>query len=243
MNPGEAACAVSADPSDSPVPFAAIVFDFDGIILDTETHVFNSWRVQFQQRGHDVSIDSWIECLGRPGNFRDYHTMLEQLTGETFDRDAMLDERKAYIAERLAGQPAMPGVVDWLDAADERGVRLAVASGSSHEWVDNHLKRLGLLERFETIVCGEDTDEHKPLPAPFLEAARRLGVAPGRCIAIEDSPNGVAAASAAGMHAIAVPTSMTTGLAFPGAARAVDSLADLPLAAVLDECAAPADDA
>lgn len=221
----------------------AIVFDFDGVILDTETHVFESWRQQFTRRGHDVSLETWIECLGRPGNFRDYHAMLEELTGETFDRDKLTAERKDYVARRLDGRGPMAGVVDWLDAAAARGLKLAVASGSSHGWVDGHLDRLGLLDRFDTIVAGEDTTEHKPEPAPFLEAARRVGAAPARCIAIEDSPNGIASASAAGMFALAVPTAMTEGLDFPGASMTAESLVDASLADVLDEFAATADDA
>lgn len=170
----------------------------------------------------------WIDCLGRPAQYRDFHAWLGELTGRPVDREAIDQQREAHTRAAIDPQPAMPGVIELIDAARARGVKLAIASGSSHRWVDQHLARLGLRGRFDAVVCGEDTEAHKPEPAPYLESARRLGARPPRCIAIEDSPNGVASAHAAGMFTLAVPTAMTRDLRFPGADRVVASLNDLP---------------
>jgi len=218
----------------------ALIFDFDGLILETETPVWSSWRAIYQEHGHDVPIEDWIECLGRSSDYSDFHGRLERLTGRTFDRAALKQRRQEMVMQVLADRQPMPGVSDWLDAAAGRGLGLAVASGSSHRWVEGHLERLGLIDRFQTIVCAEDTGRHKPDPAPFMLTAERLGVDPGRCIVLEDSPNGVTAAKAAGMIAVAVPTEMTAPLAFENADWRIDSLAAVSLDDLLTragECA------
>ncbi|MBS3822009.1 MAG: HAD family hydrolase, partial [Phycisphaerae bacterium] len=217
--------------------FEAIIFDFDGLILETETPVWSSWRAIYQEHGHDVPVEDWIACLGRSSEYSDFHGKLERLTGRSLDRGALKQRRTEMVMARLVEQPPQPGVVDWLDAAARRGLMLAVASGSSHRWVEGHLERLGVIGRFHTIVCADDTERHKPDPAPFTLAAEKLSVPPGRCIVLEDSPNGITAAKAAGMTAVAVPTEMTAPLAFDNADWRIDSLADVTLDELLGRAA------
>lgn len=218
---------------------SAVIFDFDGVILDTEPHVYASWRQQYAAHGLDLPMADWVDVIGRPSNYRDFHAELEQRTGRTFDRDALRAERVKFIEAQLRSVPAMPGVTDYLRNAKARHLKLAVASGSSHHWVDNHLQQLGIYDRFDAIVCRDDTDTHKPDPGPYLEAARQLGVSPRDCVAIEDSVHGVRSARAAGMFALAVPTSMTHGEDFAEASHTVASLVELPLAELIhcfDRC-------
>ena len=118
---------------------------------------------------------------------------------------------------------------DRLREARATGVACAIASGSSHQWVDGHLTRRGIMEFFTVTVCREDTEGHKPDPEPYLQALELLGVAAGEAVAIEDSPAGVAAAHAAGLFCIAVPCSMTAGMDFSAAHRSVVSLEEVSL--------------
>ena len=214
----------------------AIVFDFDGLILDTEDALHRSWQAIFAEHDRTLTTDDWISVLGIPGHKSDLVGRLERETGKTFDRDDLMAKRREHALRLIAELSVLPGVVDWLDAADRLGFPCAVASGSDRPWVTGHLERLGLLSRFRLLVTAEDTDQHKPNPDPFLEAAKQLGVGPEACIALEDSPNGVAAAAAAGMFTIAVPTPMTDSQPMREADLRLSSLAAGPLEKVLDLC-------
>ena len=147
-------------------------------------------------------------------------------------RAARREVRDALIADL---QP-LPGVCDWLEKAQERG--MAVASSSPRSWVEGHLARVGLLRRFPVLATAEDVDRVKPHPAVYRAAIRRLGVETRETLALEDSPNGLAAARAAGVACIAVPGPMTAGLAFDDARLVLDSLAQRSLSSVLSEIGA-----
>ncbi len=213
----------------------AIIFDFDGIILDTEMIIYQAWRRQFEQHGMPLLLDDWITVLGMPAHQRDFFAELEAHCGRTFDRAQFKAQRLVQIHAALDGRPPRPGITPWLERAKQLGVGLAVASGSGHEWVDEHLRRLGLIDYFVAVICSEDTTAHKPGPEPFLAAARALRVDPQQCVVVEDSPNGIRAAKAAGMFAIAYPTDMTRGQDFAalGADLVTESLDQLDLEEVL----------
>ena len=214
----------------------AIIFDFDGVILDTEHAIYSSWRQQYHQHGQDLAMSDWVKVLGMPSNHRDFHGELEALTGKTFDRDELKARRVAFVEAELKDVPPREGIVDYLECAKQRNLKIAVASGSGHDWVEGHAKQLNLHHYFDAFICREDTQEHKPYPGPFLAAAQTVGADPTRCIAIEDSPNGIRSAKAAGMFAVAYPTDMTRGEDFAAieADRVVHSLADVPLDELLN---------
>ena len=128
---------------------------------------------------------------------------------------------------------AFPGVGDYLMTARQHGLGIAIASSSEHSWVENHLSRLGLLKSFDFLVCREDTAAHKPDPAPYLEVLRRLNISASEAAAIEDSPNGIRAAKAAGLFCIAVPNSVTRSLKLDEADVRVNSLAEFPFQSLL----------
>lgn len=218
----------------------AVVLDFDGLIVDTETPIFESWRKAYRRRGHDIGLDLWQHALGTHGGF-DPLEHLDSLCGGALDREATLAEVKAASAQGCDGQPLMPGVEQLLRDARALGLGRAVASSSSFGWVDGWLRRHGIRDLLQAVVARDDVRRVKPDPELFLLAASRLGVAPERCLVFEDSPNGMRAARDAGMRCAAVPNALTRPLPRPPVDLVLESLAQLPLARVLQALADPAD--
>lgn len=208
----------------------ALIFDFDGLILDTETPEVEVWQAIFHEHGHELPVDEWAKTIGGYGvSTYDAAAHLAGLTG----LDAAL-LRARYRRESDAiihASPILPGVLDLLDEGARRGLRLAVASSSSHAWVDSHLSRLGLAARFDAVVCSDDVPpgRTKPNPDLFLLTLERLGVRKEAAVVFEDSPNGVRAAKAAGIFVVAVPNLLTSRLGVDGANLTVNSLAELSL--------------
>jgi HAD superfamily hydrolase (TIGR01509 family) len=210
----------------------ALIFDFDGLILDTETPDFESWRQTYATFACELSFDVWCEYIGTT-TFNPYE-YLESLVGGPVDRTAVHTARKALDIELIAQQTILPGVVDYLDEAQTLGLQIALASSSDHSWVDAHLARLGLLERFPIICCADDVGGRpKPDPAVYRLAIERLGIAPEEGLALEDSPNGIRAGKGAGLWVTAVPNQMTKHLNFDHADFRVGSLAEMPLQALI----------
>ncbi|MCA1647214.1 MAG: HAD family phosphatase [Chloroflexi bacterium] len=208
--------------------FEAAIFDMDGVLIDSEplhfaalAEVLARAHYTFSRAENEQFIGTTSEAMfstliarhGLPGTVRDY----EQQYDETLLR--VLHEPH---------DPA-PGVTALLERLRALGVRIAVASSSRRLWIDATLSSMGLANAFEVLVAGDDVEHGKPQPAIYLLAAERLGVPPERCLAIEDSPNGVQSACAAGMTVLGVRTEYTAHLHLEGATRIVDSLADLDL--------------
>lgn len=220
-------------------PVAAIVLDFDGLILDTETPIFEAWREAYRERGQVLSMDDWQHSLGTNGGF-DPLARLVALAGEALDREAV--EREVQEANRRAcdAQSLLPGVEALLVEAERLGLRRAVASSSSRAWVESWLVRHGIRGRVEVICSRDDVVRVKPAPDLFLLAAERLALPPAACLVFEDSPNGMRAARAAGMRCVAVPNGLTRQLRLPDPDLVLGSLAERPLGAILEElCASP----
>ncbi|HEX8803882.1 MAG TPA: HAD-IA family hydrolase [Acidimicrobiales bacterium] len=211
----------------------AVVFDFDGLIVDTESSEFHSVGLLFAEHGVVLQRTEWQRVIGT-ADHPHWTLMLEEALGRPLDdRDALIVRHRDRHTATVAAERVRPGVVELLDEAAGAGVAAAVASSSSRTWVCGHLDRLGLTPRFDTVVTsddlGGDRSRTKPAPDLFLLAAERLGVPPGACAVLEDSPHGVVAARAAGMAVVAVPGPMTSGMAFPGAHRTVGSLTEIAL--------------
>ena len=215
------------------MPILALVFDFDGLILDTETTDFQSWQEVYLAHGCELRLEDWADCVGRPAGHFDPFEHLERLSGVRIERAHVRAQRSARMRELNLLQPVLPGVRDYLRVARELGLKIGLASSSDRAWVQGHLGRLGLLDFFDTIKCVEDTGAHKPDPAPYLAVLETLRVAPASAVAFEDSPHGVAAAKAAGMLCVAVPNSVTRRLGLERADLVLDSLASLPLQVLL----------
>jgi HAD superfamily hydrolase (TIGR01509 family) len=207
--------------------FKAVLFDFDGVLVDTEWAIYQAWLRTFQAHGHDLPLDVYTRCIGSDFETWSPKTHLEELSGLAFDWHDLDQKRQDEIMADLAGEHAMPGIVSLLENLNQWGTRLAVVSSSSHSWVDGWLEKLDLTKHFETTVCRGDAPQIKPAPDLYLEAAKRLGLAPEHCLVIEDSLNGTKAGRAAGMKVWVVPNRVTTGLDFSIATKVFPTIAML----------------
>ena len=206
--------------------FAAVLFDFDGVLVDTEWAIYQSWRRVFEAHEHDLPLEIYTRCIGSDFATWSPKTHLEDLTGLSFDWHDLDARRQEEIMADLTHEGPMHGVLDFLEALKVEQIPCAVVSSSSHRWVDGWLEKLGLQGHFATTVCRGDAPRIKPAPDLFLEAARRLNIAPELCLVIEDSLNGLNAAKEAGMRVWAVPNRVTECLDFSQADRVFRSLAD-----------------
>jgi HAD superfamily hydrolase (TIGR01509 family) len=213
----------------------ALVFDFDGLILDTETCTYETTAGIFAEHGQTLDLAWWHSIIGS-ADHPHWSEVLADRLGRPVDRAALVAQREGRRLRVLDALPPCDGVTELLDAAVAAGIPTAVASSSGLDWVGGHLERLGLRSRFAAVVTRDDLagvgGRTKPAPDLFLLAAERLGVEPAHCVAFEDSPNGVAAARAAGMAVVAVPGPMTAGLDLGAADLVVPSLAETDLAAL-----------
>jgi beta-phosphoglucomutase-like phosphatase (HAD superfamily) len=216
----------------TPPAVLGLILDFDGLILDTESPIFDEWRSVFAARGHELGIDVWQHGLGTAGRF-DPCDHLARVTGEAVDRDALLEDVRARIRRGCEALPLLPGVEARVREARAAGLSTAVASSSSSGWVEGWLRRHCIRELFDAVCTRDDVQRVKPEPDLFLLAARRLGAPAPSCVVFEDSPNGIRAARAAGMRCVAVPNPVTRGLRLDEADLVVASLADHSLAEIL----------
>ena len=211
----------------------ALVFDFDGLILDTEEPVYRSWLEVYQAHGEELPFKRWVQTIGSTTTgFHPQHHLEERL-GRPLAKE-VLDRRMGRRTEMILAKELLPGVASLLDAARDRAFRLGVASSSTTEWVSGHLARLGILGRFDCIRCRNDVEQVKPEPDLYLAVLDCLGVTPSEAIAIEDSPNGVTAARRAGMRCVAIPNTITAGLDLTHADLVLGSLSDVTLAQLLE---------
>jgi HAD superfamily hydrolase (TIGR01509 family) len=211
----------------------AIVFDFDGLILDTEEPIYRSWLEVYEAHGEELPFESWIQIVGSTTTgFHPQHHLEERL-GRPLPKE-VLDRRIGRRTEMILAQRVMPGVVQHLDAAREMGLKLGVASSSTSDWVRGHLARLGILERFECLRCRDDVAHAKPEPDLYAAVLECLGLRASEAFAVEDSPNGVAAAKRAGLRCVAIPNSITERLDLSQADVVLNSLAEVTLGQLLE---------
>lgn len=204
---------------------AALILDFDGLILDTETALLDGWDQVHKDHGLVFDRAAGSQIIGHHGIPYDPWSEFPV----TVDRSQLQAEFEVTKNEIIRHQPILPGVVSLLELAECEGLACAVASNSHHPHVDGHLKRLGLFDRFQTVVCRDDVSEPKPAPDVYLATCAQLDVSAQDAIAFEDSGPGHLAAHRAGITVIVVPNPSTRGREFPHAHRILDSLADFNL--------------
>ncbi len=221
----------------------AVVFDFDGLIIDSEWAIYETACAAFAEHGHELSVEAWgtIVGLGDDDEEAAWVTLCEAMGIGTFDRAAFSATYAAQDRSNRDSLPLLPGVEVLVDSLVADGVPIGVASSSSLDWLDRHLGRLGLAPRFGVVV-GADVvgGVGKPRPDVYLRACQELGAEPSRSVALEDSAHGVAAAKAAGMVAVAVPGPLTRSHDLSQADLQVGSVADLTvpqLRALVDRAA------
>jgi HAD superfamily hydrolase (TIGR01509 family) len=213
------------------VPVRAFLFDFDGLLLDTEFASRAGWERLYREHGHELPTDLWATLVGTTHAPWDPMTHLEELVGEPLEREALNERRYAHEIALIEAEELRPGIAEYLAAAQREGLKRAIVSSSTRDWVDMHLERLEEAVGWDAI-CTADRDpaRAKPSPTLYLEALDRLDVTAEEAVAFEDSPNGVLAAKAAGVFCVAVPNEVTRdlGLEEAGADLVLESLAELP---------------
>ena len=203
----------------------AVIFDFDGLILDTEGPIFQSWQEIYQAYDLSLTIEEWSKIIG--GNDFPFNP-LERLPASV-DRQALAGQQRRRESDLIAHQPVMPGVAAYLEDARRLGLKIGLASSSPCDWVTGHLDRLGLIQYFDCILASDDVRRTKPDPELYLAVLAALDVQPSQAFALEDSPNGIRAARQAGLFCVAVPNHLTRQMDTTHADLHLASLSDLPL--------------
>jgi HAD superfamily hydrolase (TIGR01509 family) len=211
----------------------ALVFDFDGLIVETEEPIFRAWQRIYREHGQELPLELWVTIIGTSSGPFDPIQHLEDRVGRPLDRERFDDLERRYYEEVTAMQRLMPGVAEYLQEARRLGLGVGIASSSRRAWVVGHLQRFAIVDAFDVIVCREDVTRTKPDPQLYLEAVKRLTVSPREALALEDSSNGIAAAKAAGLRCVAVPTVMTASLDLRRADLRIPSLGAVSLTDLL----------
>jgi len=224
--------------SEAVLRIKALIFDFDGLILDTETPEFHVWQAIYHEHGFELPHDEWGKIVGGYGlSHFDAAEHLTHLSQGRLDTVSLRTRHSSESGALTLSQPILPGIIDIIHEAKCLKLKLAIASSSPHSWVDTHAKRLGIFNHFDAIICADDVGfgRTKPNPDLFLLALKQLQVHRNESVVFEDSPNGVKAANRAGIFVVAVPNPVTSLLRIEGANLTVRSLTDLSLPELFDK--------
>ncbi|HTI15101.1 MAG TPA: HAD-IA family hydrolase [Dictyobacter sp.] len=212
----------------------ALVFDFDGLILDTEVPAYQSWQEIYKSYNSYLPLEKWALCIGSGMEaFNPYHYLAEVAGSEIPMEEVRARLEKRHL-ELIDQQVALPGVEAYIADAKRLGLKLAVASSSPRSWLVRHLTRLRLLDKFDAMACGDEVVNKKPDPELYLKALDLLQVSAERAIALEDSPNGVYAAQTAGIFCVAIPNELTALLSLDHALLRLKSLDEMPLEKLME---------
>jgi HAD superfamily hydrolase (TIGR01509 family) len=207
----------------------ALIFDFDGLILDTETPEVLVWQSIYKDHGFELPVDEWEKTIGGYGvsNF-DAAEYLSLLSSGQLDIASLRIRYRKEADAIIHASPVLPGVINMIEETKKFGLQVAIGSSSPHSWVDTHAKRLGIFEYFDRIICADDVlpGRTKPNPDIYLKALEQLNVKNDAAVVFEDSPNGVLAAQRAEIFVVAVPNPLTVKMGVSGDVT-IPSLADL----------------
>jgi len=209
---------------------AAVVFDFDGIIMDSETPEYESHRRVFEQYGASLTTSDWCHQIGIWNEAQDerwFRELCRRCSNAPDSRTFLAEKRRIF--DEVAPREPMRGVRELVNALNEAGVPAAIASSSSSWWIRSAVERIGMSGKFAAVATGDDVERRKPAPDVYLEAARRVGVDPADVVAIEDSAPGIEAARAAGMATVVIPHWLTERHDLSGADLRVASAGELTL--------------
>lgn len=215
----------------------AVVFDFDGLIFDSETPEYQSWAAIFTSFGVELTVEKWTIWLGigmHDSQFSPYD-YLEECLGAPVDRDRIRVERQEKYESLTKDADVRPGVRQYLATAKQLGLKIAVASSGRRNWVVPHLEKYQLSHFFDTVCVRDDVTHGKPNPEVYLKALNNLDVKANHAIAFEDSPVGASAATAAGMRCVIVPNPLTEQLHFKQYDLRLTSMLQMDLATVIQQ--------
>lgn len=212
----------------------ALIFDFDGLILDTETPVYRSWQELYAAQGGCLTHAEWAQVVGTVSTEAEHFARLEAQIGRPLDRAKLGAQRRQHESELILRQPVLPGVREMLVEGKQRGLKIGLASSAGCPWVVGHLRRLDLLEHFDSVRGRDDVERVKPDPELFLTVLADLDAQPREAVVFEDSPNGIRAAKAAGLLCVAVPNPVTRQYSLAQADLCLESLAEMPLLSLIE---------
>ena len=215
----------------------ALIFDFDGLIVDTESASLTAWEGVLAGYGLAMPGALWRSVIGGRSTIATILAHLEQHIGP-FDPEPVVRRWSEANLALVAAQPLRAGVADYLSAGVAAGLRLGVASSAGGDWVASQLRRVGVRDYFDVLSTCDGRRPPKPAPDVYLVALETLGVAAREAIAFEDSPNGVSAAKAAGLYCVAVPNTVTESLSFASADLVLPSMEAMSLNQLLTSAAA-----
>ncbi|QJD86381.1 HAD family hydrolase [Cohnella herbarum] len=201
----------------------AVVFDFDGTLMDTESCAYDTICSIYAEHGQELPLETWAVCIGTVGGFDPYRD-LEMKTGRTLDHEELRNRYKTRHIENVKSVTLRPGALDRLEEARRLGLKIGLASSSDRAWIEMHLERQGIRDYFEVIRSSDDVKRVKPDPELYRLAVEALGVRPEEAIAVEDSMNGLRAAKAAGLYGLVVPNPVTAQMDFSEADLLLGSL-------------------
>ena len=204
----------------------ALIFDFDGLIVDTETVIYESWAEIYEKNGQILELNTYKNCVG--SDFEKFHPgiELEKRTGKKFNWATIDAEREKLIRKRLEQQKERTGIRHFIECAKSKDLDLAIASSSSRNWVLGWIEKLELREYFSAFANRDDVQKIKPDPELFLTAANLLGIHPREALILEDSENGLKAATAAGIPCAIITNPITAGGDFSEAVIVAESFTD-----------------
>ena len=193
----------------------AVIFDFDGTILDTESACYAAWQELYARHGCELPREAWQKVVGAAPGLFDPWAYLEAQLGRSLDRASLEAERRARELSLIAQRPLQEGVAELMEAVKAAGWRIGVATNSHRAWVERHLQGFPIRRLIDAVAAADDVERPKPDPALYTLAMRRLGVEPGEAVAIEDSPTGALSAKRAGLPCVVVPNEITRDYVFP----------------------------
>lgn len=211
----------------------ALIFDFDGLLVDTETPQLRVWQEIYRSFSAQLLLEEWVRCLGTSADAFDIPADLRGKTGIAFDEQELMAQFKTRANQAIFQEKSRPGISDLLEQARQRGLMMAVASSSNREWVHSGLERVDIRQFFSVICTSEDVARVKPDPELYLLALRRLQVEPAAVLVFEDSPNGIRAAKSAGLACVAYPNPTSSYLDISQADLILPALDDGALAGIL----------
>jgi HAD superfamily hydrolase (TIGR01509 family) len=195
-------------------PLQGILFDFDGLILDTETPIFQAWQEVFRQYKQELPLEEWAKILGKSGNVEGPAEEFLATIEDEREQQTILRNVTRREIELVHQQKPLPGVEELIKQAKEYRLKLGIVSSSDQEWVHTHLDRLGFRNYFDHLSCADEVVEAKPDPELYFLGVDKMGISPDKLVVLEDSPNGILAAKRAGLFCIAVPNTLTRQLPF-----------------------------
>jgi HAD superfamily hydrolase (TIGR01509 family) len=217
----------------------ALIFDFDGLILDTETPEVTVWQKIYNEHGFELPIEEWQKTVGGYGiSTFDAAEHLTLLSSGKVDSVSSKARYRKESDEIIHASPILPGVLNLINEAKSNGLKVAIGSSSPHSWVDTHAQRLGIYDLFDLIICQDDVavGRTKPHPDIYLKVLEGLQIKNHEALVFEDSPNGVLASRTAGIFVVAVPNGLTSKLNVSGDLT-VSSLVEISLASLTEAIA------